>query len=453
MQVILALTFRLLSRCVCYDCHARSFSRYHQEVRPASASCVRVDYALFHSQAYISPEKPFLPSDLYQIDLLVAPLWGLYANMIAQLVSQISSHFIIHYHRLVANAANRRVEAKQRFSEVGGTGDCAQEQPTDIDELFTGASDDASTDLRLSIDSEGSEKRTLCNHEFTRPHRGETSKLQARSWVSLAFVFLCVTTVTLLLVGCILPSYSFDYLGLVGVAVESGMDFEEARVYLGVISTAQLLMDQARFLGTAKDTIGLLSISIVLVLTSMIVPIAQVFTLLVEWLVPVRRVAANRLRVAMEVLQAWQYVEVFLLSVIVAVWQIGDVSTFLVNDYCGGLSGTFSALVSSGILDPADAQCFRSQASIEPASYVLIAAAIVLIMLTNFVTKATAQRLREDTELGLQRRASTTMMSLGNGDDNNSNSNSDDLPPIEKLANIPVLFTDQYRWLLVSSKE
>jgi hypothetical protein len=142
-------------------------------------------------------------------------------------------------------------------------------------------------------------------------------------------------------------------------------------------------------------------------------------------------------------------VEVFLLSVIVAVWQIGDVSTFLVNDYCGGLSGTFSALVSSGILDPADAQCFRSQASIEPASYVLIAAAIVLIMLTNFVSKATIQRLREDNEQGLQLQANATL-SLGNGDGDNSN---DDLPSIEKLANIPVLFTDQYRWLLVSAKE
>jgi Paraquat-inducible protein A len=399
---------------------------------------------------------------LYQVDLLVAPLWGLYANMIAQLVSQISSHFIIHYHRQVANAATRRVEAKQRFSEVGSTMECTQEQPTDIDEQFTGASDDASVDLRSSSEPDDSEKRTLCNHEFTRPHRGETSKLQARSWVSLAFVFLCVTTVTLLLVGCILPSYSFDYLGLVGVAVESGMDFEEAKVYLGVISTAQLLMDQARFLGTAKDTIGLLSISIVLVLTSMIVPIAQVFTLLVEWLVPVRRVAANRLRVAIEVLQAWQYVEVFLLSVIVAVWQIGDVSTFLVNDYCGGLSSTFSALVSSGILDPADAQCFRSQASIEPASYVLIAAAIVLIMLTNFVSRATIQRLREDTERGLQLQAGTTLsLENGGGDDdnnsssnnNNNNNNNNDLPPVERLANIPVLFTDQYRWLLVSTND
>lgn len=53
----------------------------------------------------ISIESPtglaFLPDDFYSIDLMVIPLWGLYSNMTAQLLSQISSHFIIHFHRRV----------------------------------------------------------------------------------------------------------------------------------------------------------------------------------------------------------------------------------------------------------------------------------------------------------------------------------------------------------------
>merc|ERR1712194_385074 len=47
----------------------------------------------------------FLPEGFYSLDLLVVPLWGLYANLIAQLVSQLSSHFIIHYHRKIAKRA------------------------------------------------------------------------------------------------------------------------------------------------------------------------------------------------------------------------------------------------------------------------------------------------------------------------------------------------------------
>jgi hypothetical protein len=57
----------------------------------------------------LSVESPdnlsFLPDSLYSINMLVVPLWGLYANMLAQFVAQISSHFVIHYHRKAINAA------------------------------------------------------------------------------------------------------------------------------------------------------------------------------------------------------------------------------------------------------------------------------------------------------------------------------------------------------------
>jgi hypothetical protein len=438
-----------------------TLAAFHVTIRRYGPRCLPILFTNLENAEFVltfslflSPEKPFLPVDLYQFDLLVAPLWGLYANMMAQLVSQISSHFIIYYHRVVASAAAGRVEDKRRAlsgevsfdvppeqatGSLSGevSGDAPEEKPTEIDEQVLGLADTSAPENRPD------EKRALSNHAFTRPHRGESAKLQARSWVNTAFMFLCVSTTVLLLVGCIVPSYSFDYLGLIGVAVESGNDFQEARVYLSVISTAQLLMDQARFLGTAKDFVGLLSIAIVLVMTALIVPIAQVATLVVEWLVPVRRVVSSRLRVAVEIFQAWQYVEVFLLSVIVAVWQIGDVSTFLVNDYCGNLAGFFATLVSNGVLDPSDGQCFRSQASIEPASYVLIAASIVLIVLTSFVSKATIQRDREENEEHLLI-PTTSSVNVEDGDEASP-------PPIDKITNIPVLFTDQYRWMLVTS--
>ena len=47
----------------------------------------------------------FLPPDFYSIDLLVVPKWGLYANLMAQIISQLSSHFIIFYHRRIVQAA------------------------------------------------------------------------------------------------------------------------------------------------------------------------------------------------------------------------------------------------------------------------------------------------------------------------------------------------------------
>ena len=59
-----------------------------------------------------SPSLGFLPQGLYSINLLVVPLWGLYANMLAQLVSQVSSHFANHYHRKsVSAAAESQIES------------------------------------------------------------------------------------------------------------------------------------------------------------------------------------------------------------------------------------------------------------------------------------------------------------------------------------------------------
>merc|ERR1719410_2072136 len=48
-----------------------------------------------------SPESSALPKDLHSLDLVVVPVWGLYANLLAQLISQISSHVIIYYHHKI----------------------------------------------------------------------------------------------------------------------------------------------------------------------------------------------------------------------------------------------------------------------------------------------------------------------------------------------------------------
>ena len=42
-----------------------------------------------------SPSVPFLPDDFYNVGLTVKPMWGLYSNMTAQLVSQVNLVFFL----------------------------------------------------------------------------------------------------------------------------------------------------------------------------------------------------------------------------------------------------------------------------------------------------------------------------------------------------------------------
>ena len=65
-----------------------------------------------------SPNLGFLPQDLYSINLLVVPLWGLYAYTLTQLVSQASIHFVNHYHQKLVSAATESQEIELQLNEV-----------------------------------------------------------------------------------------------------------------------------------------------------------------------------------------------------------------------------------------------------------------------------------------------------------------------------------------------
>jgi len=320
-----------------------------------------------------SPSLSFLPDNFYSLDLLVIPKWGLYANMIAQLISQVSSHFIIHYHR--------------RAEEVA-----AKEVDTPVLTLDTLDYDTVDTN---EIPTETEQTQRLCTHVF-QPRDGR--RLVPRSVVPVVVCFCAVCLVGLVAAGCAIPSYSLDILGIVGLLVESGQGFLDAHTYHSVFDTAHMLMVQARFTGKLRDYLGLGTLTSLLVITVLIVPIAQCAALLYAWFGKTTRRQRHRLLIATETLAAWQYVEVFLLGVIVASWQLGPVSEYMINAYCGSLRATFSEMVYFGLLDPDDAQCFRVNTKIENGFYVLVAAALVLAVMNSFVVQALRQVLAEENE-------------------------------------------------------
>jgi hypothetical protein len=68
---------------------------------------------------------------------------------------------------------------------------------------------------------------------------------------------VALAVIILVIVGSILPSILREVLSIVGVAVESGQDFNKALTNFSVFTLVQVLMNEARFLGTAGDYIGL----------------------------------------------------------------------------------------------------------------------------------------------------------------------------------------------------
>lgn len=238
----------------------------------------------------------------------MVPKWGLYSNMTAQVLSQLCSHWIIHYHRRIVYAAVPHLD------------------PSRSVEFNIGASEHEECVKLSSVQTPVGKTDNLFTHAFSRPHRGESDKLVPRRFVNLLLYFLSLSILALVVLGCMVPAYSVQKIGVVGIFIEAGQDFEDAYSEYSVFSTVKSIMDQARLTGSVSDYIGLGSLSALLIFSVLLVPILQVLVLLVHWFSPLTRKRRFRLSVALEILQAWQYMEVFLLAILIGSWQLGSIS-------------------------------------------------------------------------------------------------------------------------------
>lgn len=97
-------------------------------------------------------------------------------------------------------------------------------------------------------------------------------------------------------------------------------------------------------------------------------------------------------------------------------------------------------MVYYGILKEEDAQCFRVNARLESASYVLAAASVALALLNTFVMRAVNQYFR-DIDLSKREFKATP------GRDGEEIE--DVTEAVRRVQPVPVLFSDAFRWFLI----
>jgi len=393
-----------------------------------------------------SPEFDFLTENFYSFDILVVPMWGLYSNMTAQLVSQVSSHYIIYYQRRIVKKATETLK-KDPESEQ----ECERAQPQASESKPEAGSHQ--------------EKIILKAHSFSDPYLASNEKLTIKNWVGYAIIVLSVCMSVLLIVGSFIPSFSIEILGIIGVAVESGQNFEDAITRHSLSSIVGMLFDEARFVDQTGDYIGIGVLGCLVFATVMVVPILQVLGLIYQWFVPLTQNGRRRLSVVNEVLAAWQYVEVYLIALFIGSWQLGPVSQYMFNEYCGALDGFLAQMVNYGILEEIDAQCYGIQGSIEPGSIALLVAAIVLALVNSVVTLANNQCLKdyglsaqdqrlESSEPIKSNTAAKDPTDVKEGSQTSGSSkppSNEETTETSAIRPFPFVFTDVYRWLLTAT--
>ena len=103
---------------------------------------------------------------------------------------------------------------------------------------------------------------------------------------SFLFATMLLSFVLLVICGCSLPSFSIETFGIVGLAIDSGQQFQEAKTSYSVFDLSTMIMDEARYISTASDFIGLGSLASLLVICVFLVPLAQAASQCIQWFAP-----------------------------------------------------------------------------------------------------------------------------------------------------------------------
>ncbi|CAB9519904.1 Paraquat-inducible protein A [Seminavis robusta] len=382
----------------------------------------------------VTPSVEFLPKDFFTLRIRIIPTWGLYANLIAQIISQISSHFIIHYHREIVRHATRTYEEDHNLrprKDAQNPADQAAGEPSD--ERSGGTKDS-------SEGSKETDNRTrLCDTAFSRPHKGNQSRLVARQSASYGLVVVTVLFLLFLVIGSTLPSLSAEVQGIVSFV--SALGDEGVAKEFNLFDVAVMLVKDSVKLGEFKYVAGYLLLACILILTVFVVPIVQGLALAYHWFKPMNDRERKRFAVFNEILAAWQYAEVFVLAILVSSWQLAPTSVSIVAGQCEDFETIFEMLAYWGVLERENSHCFRIEAQVLSGSYLLFGAAVLLGLLNSFVTKASFQYFY-DIEETRKEQAMEEHLTL-----------EESMVPLdEKAINTitppPVLFTDSFRWLL-----
>lgn len=213
-----------------------------------------------------------------------------------------------------------------------------------------------------------------------------------------------------------------------------------------IFSKAKILVEQAKYLDELKHYIGNGFLAILFLGTLLVVPLMSLGTLMFLWLVPTTRKQKDKVAIMLEILQAWQYVEVYMLGIIIESWQLGSISKLFINRYCESINPILDLIAAYGIIDARDAQCFELGASIAEGAYALIPFTIGLALVGTYVVKAYIQTLREEhdeeeyvTEEEKLRAFDRTTWDNRDG-------------ALENIRDPPVLFTDTFRWTLARNE-
>ena len=353
---------------------------------------------------------------------MLVPLWGLYANMIAQILSQISSHFIIYYQRKVVSVGLQNCHTHNSRSQNM---------------------------------SETQTNEALCRSDFRLNGYNNKNVVKVKLSTNVFIGLLGILAIVLLVLGCSLTSFRLEILGITRKLIELGDDLQPAISNYSIFTIFGVIMEQALYLNSISAFLGLGFLALLLIITSLVVPCFHSLLLMVLWFYPTQKRMKTLLTRIIEILKAWQYVEVYIIAAFLGMWQIGDVSESLVESLCDQFESTFASFAYFGIIEEQNARCFYSDATMEVGAYFLLAASIILSWLSNFILEAEKQQGNSESNYPM---INTSKRIVNDFKSTNTDFGMNDMVEEEyeevkeKIRPLPTQFTDKFNWFLTNEQ-
>jgi len=226
----------------------------------------------------------------------------------------------------------------------------------------------------------------------------------------------------------------------------------------------QLGNDATAFSSSLGVAVGTYSYLTLMVLCIFLVPIGETIALAVMWFKPMTDKQRLRLTNLIQIIESWQYSDVWLLALVFTNWQIRVMTARTYRGFCAAfnLEPVLAEGLRAGVIPEQDANCFRIDPKIEIGFLILFCGSFFLSCLNSFVVGANVQYMLNKEEeknkyissLASQHEKSKKGIETGTIYDVDKDDYEGDIPNTKKKETIltivppPIVFSDYFSWLL-----
>jgi len=230
-----------------------------------------------------------------------------------------------------------------------------------------------------------SSKISIINHDFEVRDGNSPKRF---SYIIRGLLLLAIlSTLGLLLRGFLEKSFTFEIGGIAGIA----LDEDSVITSYSVISLGLALPSSVE----NPQSLSIILLQGAFFFFTVVTPILCLTFIMILLFVPMQLKWQRYFLVAVEITRSWTAIEVFLLSIVAALFQISTFASFMIGNKCDEID-----ILAKQIFDEEDVNivCFTVDASIESNCWFLVAGALLNSVLVSICLNFAENAVKKKTE-------------------------------------------------------